>query len=313
MRAVASAAPRIRCSVGALRRARVDAGDDGQRVLNLGLNDRSTAGLAARTGDARIAWDCYRRLVQMFGNVVRGIAGERFEDEIARVKRERELTLDRPCPRPALLARGDNESRSRNDRSRKRSGGEAKPRRVESGGVERGKDDAVDGQGREVVARMLLELGWRVRRSESRALEWDRSLAGGMIRLRDLVGGTVDPAEVRSLPMSTVSHAQLTPLRFLERSAEVYPEKVAIVHGDRRTTYRDFASEATRLARALQALGIDAGDRVAYLCPNIPELLIAHFAVPLASGSGAGGHQLALGGRGGALHLRPLRRQAAGG
>ena len=82
--------------------------------------------------------------------------------------------------------------------------------------------------------------------------------------------------------MSTVSHSDLTPLRFLERSAEVYPDKVAIVHGDRRTTYREFAGEATRLARALQSSGIDAGDRVAYLCPNIPELLIAHFAVPLA-------------------------------
>ena len=82
--------------------------------------------------------------------------------------------------------------------------------------------------------------------------------------------------------MSSVSHAQLTPLRFLERSAEVYPEKVAIVHGDRRMTYRDFAGEVTRLARALQASGIEPGDRVAYLCPNIPELLIAHFAVPLA-------------------------------
>ena len=63
-------------------------------VLNLGLNDESTAGLASRTGDERFAWDCYRRLVQMFGNVVRGIPGERFEDEIARVKREREVTLD---------------------------------------------------------------------------------------------------------------------------------------------------------------------------------------------------------------------------
>ena len=82
--------------------------------------------------------------------------------------------------------------------------------------------------------------------------------------------------------MSTVSHTPLTPLRFLERSAEVYPDKVAIVHGDRRMTYREFAGEATRLARALQASGIEAGDRVAYLCPNIPELLIAHFAVPLA-------------------------------
>ena len=82
--------------------------------------------------------------------------------------------------------------------------------------------------------------------------------------------------------MSTVSHGSLTPLRFLERSAEVYPDKVAIVHGDRRTSYRHFAAEATRLAHALQASGIDPGDRVAYLCPNIPELLIAHFAVPLA-------------------------------
>ncbi len=45
--------------------------------------------------------------------------------------------------------------------------------------------------------------------------------------------------------MSTVSHGSLTPLRFLERSAEVYPDKVAIVHGDRRISYRDFAFEAT--------------------------------------------------------------------
>ena len=82
--------------------------------------------------------------------------------------------------------------------------------------------------------------------------------------------------------MSAVSNAPLTPLRFLERSAEVYPRKVAIVHGDRRVTYREFAGEATRLARALHASGIEPGDRVAYLCPNIPELLIAHFAVPLA-------------------------------
>jgi pyruvate, orthophosphate dikinase len=63
-------------------------------VLNLGLNDEATAGLAALTGDERFAWDCYRRLTQMFGNVVRGVPGERFEDEIARVKRERSVTLD---------------------------------------------------------------------------------------------------------------------------------------------------------------------------------------------------------------------------
>jgi pyruvate,orthophosphate dikinase len=63
-------------------------------VLNLGLNDACVAGLAALTGDERFAWDCYRRVVQMFGNVVLGIPGERFEDEIARVKQEQGVTLD---------------------------------------------------------------------------------------------------------------------------------------------------------------------------------------------------------------------------
>src|SRR5688572_6821806 len=69
---------------------------------------------------------------------------------------------------------------------------------------------------------------------------------------------------------------------FLERSSRVFPEKTAIVHGERRVTYRDFAAETTRLAHALRASGIAPGDRVAYLCPNIPEMLVAHFAVPLA-------------------------------
>src|SRR5436190_1546133 len=74
----------------------------------------------------------------------------------------------------------------------------------------------------------------------------------------------------------------LTPLRFLERSAEVFPDKIAIVDGERRVSYGEFAREATRLARALQASGVQRGDRVAYLCPNTAELLVAHFAVPLA-------------------------------
>jgi fatty-acyl-CoA synthase len=78
--------------------------------------------------------------------------------------------------------------------------------------------------------------------------------------------------------------SQLTPLRFLERSAAVHPDKVAIVHDTCRITYREFAREATRVAQALIARGLQPGDRVAYLCRNVPELLIAHFAVPLAHG-----------------------------
>ena len=86
----------------------------------------------------------------------------------------------------------------------------------------------------------------------------------------------------RSPSVPRVARSELTPLSFLERSAVVFPDRVAIVHGQRRLTYADFASQATRLANALRACGVTLGDRVAYLCPNIPELLVAHFGVPLA-------------------------------
>ncbi len=82
-------------------------------------------------------------------------------------------------------------------------------------------------------------------------------------------------------PVTAVYRTELTPLSFLERSATVWPTKVAIIHGDRQITYAAMAEHTTRLAQALRASGIEAGDRVAFLCPNIPELLIAHFAVPL--------------------------------
>jgi pyruvate,orthophosphate dikinase len=71
-------------------------------VLNLGLNDASVEGLAGRTGNPRVAWDSYRRLVQMFGDVVAGVPGARFEDEIARLKAERGVTLDTELDAAAL-------------------------------------------------------------------------------------------------------------------------------------------------------------------------------------------------------------------
>jgi fatty-acyl-CoA synthase len=76
----------------------------------------------------------------------------------------------------------------------------------------------------------------------------------------------------------------LTPLRFLERAAEVHPEKTAVIDGDRRWTWAELAEDITRLARALQASGIKPGHRIAYLASNSAELLAAHFAVPLAQG-----------------------------
>jgi pyruvate, orthophosphate dikinase len=71
-------------------------------VLNLGLNDESVEGLSERTGNPRFAWDSYRRLVQMFGDVVRGVPGARFEEEIARIKAERGVTLDTELDTNAL-------------------------------------------------------------------------------------------------------------------------------------------------------------------------------------------------------------------
>jgi pyruvate,orthophosphate dikinase len=55
-------------------------------VLNLGLNDETVAGLAAASGDARFAWDSYRRFIQMYGSVVLGVAHHRFEEIIETVK-----------------------------------------------------------------------------------------------------------------------------------------------------------------------------------------------------------------------------------
>jgi fatty-acyl-CoA synthase len=82
--------------------------------------------------------------------------------------------------------------------------------------------------------------------------------------------------------MSMHSFTSLTPLSFLERSADVFADKTAIAYGHRRLSYSEFGAEATRLARALQASGVRPGDRVAYMCPNIPEMVVANFGVPLA-------------------------------
>ena len=84
--------------------------------------------------------------------------------------------------------------------------------------------------------------------------------------------------------MVEVYRTELTPLSFLERSSIVFPNKTAMIHGSRSFTYDEMARLATRTARALQASGMEPGDRVAFLCPNIPEMLVAHFAVPLMGG-----------------------------
>ena len=82
--------------------------------------------------------------------------------------------------------------------------------------------------------------------------------------------------------VASVSNTPLTPLSFLRRNAFVYPDKIAIINGKQRFTYTEFNERVNRLATALSAAGIEKGDRVAFLSPNIPPLLEAHYGVPLA-------------------------------
>jgi len=63
-------------------------------ILNLGMNDKSVKGLAAKTGNPRFAWDAYRRFIQMYGDVVMGVSSKRFEEAISAIKNERGLRLD---------------------------------------------------------------------------------------------------------------------------------------------------------------------------------------------------------------------------
>jgi fatty-acyl-CoA synthase len=81
-----------------------------------------------------------------------------------------------------------------------------------------------------------------------------------------------------------VYRSELTPVTFLRRSAYVYPEKIAVIHGDRRYTYREFEERVNRLASKLIDAGLQRQDRVAFLSPNTPALLEAHYAVPAACG-----------------------------
>ncbi|MBS4031153.1 MAG: AMP-binding protein, partial [Clostridiales bacterium] len=82
--------------------------------------------------------------------------------------------------------------------------------------------------------------------------------------------------------VASVSKTPLTPLSFLRRNAFVYPDKTAIINGKQRFTYTEFNERVNRLATALSEAGIEKGDRVAFLAPNIPPLLEAHYGVPLA-------------------------------
>ncbi|WP_332778008.1 acyl-CoA synthetase [Polaromonas sp.] len=78
------------------------------------------------------------------------------------------------------------------------------------------------------------------------------------------------------------NHVPLSPLSFLERTAQVYPQRVSVVHGERSFTWAQTYERCRRLASALRRAGVQPGDTVAALLPNVAAMVEAHFGVPMA-------------------------------
>src|SRR5271166_4893012 len=85
----------------------------------------------------------------------------------------------------------------------------------------------------------------------------------------------------RDLDRNAANFQPLTPLTFLERSAEVFPDRIAIAHGTLRRSYRDFHTRSKKLASALARRGFARGDTVAVMLANTPAMLECHYGVPM--------------------------------
>ncbi|CUB07454.1 acyl-CoA synthetase [Tepidiphilus thermophilus] len=90
---------------------------------------------------------------------------------------------------------------------------------------------------------------------------------------------TVNPYEM-GLEKTPANYVPLTPLTFLSRSAYIYPERIAVIHGKRRYTWKQVEERARRLASALRQLGVKKNDTVAVILNNTPEMYECHFGVP---------------------------------
>ena len=86
----------------------------------------------------------------------------------------------------------------------------------------------------------------------------------------------------QDLPPNPANHAPMSPLAFIERTAEVYPQRLAIVHGDVRQDWATTYRRCRQLASALVQAGIGKNDTVAVMLPNTPPMVEAHFGVPMA-------------------------------
>ncbi len=102
--------------------------------------------------------------------------------------------------------------------------------------------------------------------------------------MSDALTATGGPVSAATGIVGKVFRTELNPVDFLRRAAYIYPEKVAVVDGERRYSYSQLAERSWRLANALRSAGLSKGDRVATLLFNSAPMLEAHFGVPAAGG-----------------------------
>ncbi|HYX90258.1 MAG TPA: AMP-binding protein, partial [Myxococcaceae bacterium] len=86
----------------------------------------------------------------------------------------------------------------------------------------------------------------------------------------------------QDLDRNPANFLPLTPLSFLQRTAEVFPERTALVHGRLRSTWAETYARCRRLASALTRRGIGRGDTVSVMLPNVPAMFEVHFGVPMS-------------------------------
>ena len=89
-----------------------------------------------------------------------------------------------------------------------------------------------------------------------------------------------DPYQ-KGLDKNEANFVALSPLSFIERSASVYPDRIAVIYGARRQTWQETYARCRRLASGLRQRGVGPGDTVAVMLPNVPAMFEAHFAVPM--------------------------------
>jgi fatty-acyl-CoA synthase len=106
-------------------------------------------------------------------------------------------------------------------------------------------------------------------------------------QLRKRVAAAQKPASTTmwsALRPGPANHSALSPIVFLPRAAEIYPDRIAVVHGALRLTYFQLHERARRLASALKQARVRRGDVVSAMLPNVPAMLEAHYGVPMAGG-----------------------------